>query len=99
MESTLRASIAITIFLTAFVCSASTSFETQAQEAEHADWIERLTAETANSSRPGMEMSDTLEGDLAPLTHADIEVSDRASVDAAMEAHGPDVVINTAAYH
>jgi dTDP-4-dehydrorhamnose reductase len=47
----------------------------------------------------GTDLVRTLEGDLAPLTHADIEVSDRASVDAAMDAHRPDVVINTAAYH
>ena len=47
----------------------------------------------------GTDLVRTLEGDLAPLTHADIEVSDRASVDAAMDAHGPDVVINTAAFH
>lgn len=47
----------------------------------------------------GTDLVRTLDGELAPLTHAQIEVSDRASVDAAMDAHRPEVVINTAAYH
>jgi dTDP-4-dehydrorhamnose reductase len=37
--------------------------------------------------------------DLAPLTHADIEVTDRVSVDAALDAHHPDLVMNMAAFH
>ena len=37
--------------------------------------------------------------DLVPLTHADIEVTDRASVDAALDAHHPDLVMNMAAFH
>jgi len=37
--------------------------------------------------------------DLTPLTHADIEVTDQRSVEAAFARHHPDVVINTAAFH
>ena len=47
----------------------------------------------------GTDLVRTLDGELTPLTHAQIEVSDRASVDAAMAVHRPEVVINTAAYH
>jgi dTDP-4-dehydrorhamnose reductase len=36
---------------------------------------------------------------LIPLTHADIEVTDQASVDAMMQAHRPDLVMNMAAFH
>lgn len=36
---------------------------------------------------------------LVSLSHADIEVTDRASVDAALTRHAPDLVINTAAFH
>lgn len=38
-------------------------------------------------------------GDLVALTHADIEVTDRESVTAAIAAHRPDLVINTSAFH
>jgi dTDP-4-dehydrorhamnose reductase len=37
--------------------------------------------------------------DLVPLTHAEIEVADVESVAAAMRRHGPDVVLNMAAFH
>lgn len=37
--------------------------------------------------------------DLAPLTHADIEVTDQASIEAALDAHYPDLVMNMAAFH
>lgn len=37
--------------------------------------------------------------DLAPLTHADIEVTDQASIEAALDAHHPDLVMNMAAFH
>ena len=37
--------------------------------------------------------------DLAPLTHADIEVTDQASIEAALDAHPPDLVMNMAAFH
>jgi dTDP-4-dehydrorhamnose reductase len=37
--------------------------------------------------------------DLIPLTHADVEITDRASVDAMMQAHRPDLVMNMAAFH
>lgn len=37
--------------------------------------------------------------DLIPLTHADLEITDRASVQRTLEQHRPEVVINTAAYH
>ena len=37
--------------------------------------------------------------DLVPLTHADIEVTDRDSVRAAIERHAPDLVVNTSAFH
>lgn len=37
--------------------------------------------------------------ELVPLLHADIEITDMASVKAAFQKHRPDVVINTAAYH
>lgn len=47
----------------------------------------------------GTDLVRTLDGNLAPLTHADIEISDRASVDEAMAKHVPELVINTAAYH
>ncbi|MBO0730510.1 MAG: dTDP-4-dehydrorhamnose reductase [Acidimicrobiaceae bacterium] len=36
---------------------------------------------------------------LISLGHADLEVTDRASVDAALAEHAPDLVINTAAFH
>jgi dTDP-4-dehydrorhamnose reductase len=36
---------------------------------------------------------------LIPLTHADIEVTDQASVDAMMQEHRPDLVMNMAAFH
>jgi dTDP-4-dehydrorhamnose reductase len=47
----------------------------------------------------GTDLVRTLDGELAPLNHSDIEISDRASVDAAMRKHKPELVINTAAYH
>lgn len=37
--------------------------------------------------------------DLTPLTHADIEVTDPESVQAMMQGHRPDIVLNTAAFH
>ena len=37
--------------------------------------------------------------DLVPLTHTDVEVTDRASVDAMMQIHQPDLVMNMAAFH
>jgi len=37
--------------------------------------------------------------DLIPLTHADIEVTARESVDAMMQTHRPDLVMNMAAFH
>ena len=37
--------------------------------------------------------------DLIPLTHADVEITDRGSVDAMMQAHRPDLVMNMAAFH
>jgi dTDP-4-dehydrorhamnose reductase len=37
--------------------------------------------------------------DLAPLTHANVEVTDPASVEAALAAHSPEVVLNMAAFH
>jgi dTDP-4-dehydrorhamnose reductase len=37
-------------------------------------------------------------GDLIPLTHKDIEITDIASVEAALAPNKPEVVINTAAY-
>jgi len=37
--------------------------------------------------------------DLAPLKHADIEITDRASVDAMLQTHRPDLVMNMAAFH
>jgi len=36
---------------------------------------------------------------LIPLTHADVEITDRGSVDAMMQAHRPDLVMNMAAFH
>jgi dTDP-4-dehydrorhamnose reductase len=47
----------------------------------------------------GTDLVHTLDGDISPLTHADVEISDRASVDEAMLKHKPELVINTAAYH
>ncbi len=47
----------------------------------------------------GTDLVRTLEGDLVPLTHAGIEISDRSSIEAAMVTHKPELVINTAAYH
>ena len=37
--------------------------------------------------------------DLIPLAHADVEVTERASVDAVLERYRPDLVMNMAAYH
>ncbi|MBC8235355.1 dTDP-4-dehydrorhamnose reductase [bacterium] len=37
--------------------------------------------------------------ELIPLTHADIEITDAAQVEAIIKHHQPEVVINTAAYH
>ena len=37
--------------------------------------------------------------DVIPLTHADIEIAEEASVRSIIKAYRPDVVINTAAYH
>jgi dTDP-4-dehydrorhamnose reductase len=37
--------------------------------------------------------------ELTPLTHKDVEVTDLAQVQAALNRHKPEVVINTAAYH
>src|SRR5438105_1479706 len=37
--------------------------------------------------------------DLRRATHANLDITDRAMVDAAFEVHHPDVVINTAAYN
>jgi len=34
-----------------------------------------------------------------PLTHADIEIADASSVDAALDRHRPDMLVNMAAYH
>jgi dTDP-4-dehydrorhamnose reductase len=38
-------------------------------------------------------------GPLVPLTHAQIEVTDRDSIGKAFEAHRPHVVVNTSAFH
>lgn len=37
--------------------------------------------------------------DLVPLTHADVEVTDHASVEAMMATHRPELVLNMAAFH
>jgi len=37
--------------------------------------------------------------DLVPLAHADIEIVDRASVEAMLQTHRPDLVMNMAAFH
>jgi len=37
--------------------------------------------------------------DLVPLTHADVEITDHASVEAMMAAHRPELVLNMAAFH
>ncbi|MEA3340490.1 MAG: sugar nucleotide-binding protein, partial [Chloroflexota bacterium] len=37
--------------------------------------------------------------DLAPLTHADVEVTDAESVAAMMQRHEPEMVLNMAAFH
>jgi dTDP-4-dehydrorhamnose reductase len=37
--------------------------------------------------------------DLVPLIHADVEVTDAGSVEAMMETHGPEIVLNMAAFH
>jgi dTDP-4-dehydrorhamnose reductase len=37
--------------------------------------------------------------DLIPLTHADIEITDRASVEAMLQTRRPDLVMNMAAFH
>jgi dTDP-4-dehydrorhamnose reductase len=37
--------------------------------------------------------------ELAPLTHADVEVTKQASIDAALDMHRPDLVMNMAAFH
>ncbi len=47
----------------------------------------------------GTDLMRTLDDELVPLTHADVEISNRPSVDAAMLKHKPELVINTAAYH
>jgi dTDP-4-dehydrorhamnose reductase len=48
----------------------------------------------------GADLAKALPGrTTVPLTHADIEITDSRSVGLAFERHGPDVVINTAAFH
>lgn len=37
--------------------------------------------------------------DLAALTHADVEVTDVASIEAMMQRHNPEIVLNMAAFH
>lgn len=37
--------------------------------------------------------------DVVSLTHVDVEISDAASVTSALRSNGPDVVVNTSAYH
>ena len=37
--------------------------------------------------------------DLVPLAHADVEVTDAGSVEAMMQRHRPDIVLNMAAFH
>ena len=37
--------------------------------------------------------------DLVPLTHSDIEVTDRSSIQQALAKHRPEMIINTAAFH
>jgi len=37
--------------------------------------------------------------DLIPLTHADVEITDRASVESMLQIHRPDLVMNMAAFH
>lgn len=47
----------------------------------------------------GSDLCRVLSGELVPLTHQDIEVCDLASIDAAVEKHRPELVVNTAAYN
>jgi dTDP-4-dehydrorhamnose reductase len=49
----------------------------------------------------GTDLADALTNrvDLLPLTHAQIDITDRERVDQALAAHTPDLVINTAAYN
>jgi len=37
--------------------------------------------------------------DLIPLTHADLEVTDRKQVEEVLDRYAPDLILNTAAYH
>jgi dTDP-4-dehydrorhamnose reductase len=47
----------------------------------------------------GTDLTRTLDGDLVPLIHADVEINDRSSIEAMIVTHKPELVINTAAYH
>ncbi len=47
----------------------------------------------------GTDLQTCLQGEIAPLGHQQIELTDDASVTAALDAARPDVVINTAAYN
>ena len=37
--------------------------------------------------------------DLIPLTHADMDVTDRKQTEEVLDRHVPDLILNTAAYH
>ena len=37
--------------------------------------------------------------DLIPLTHADLELTDRKQIEDALDRYGPELILNTAAYH
>jgi len=48
----------------------------------------------------GTELRQTFgDHDLAPLTHADLELTDRAQVTAALRKYRPSLILNAAAYH
>ncbi len=52
------------------------------------------------SGQLGHDLVKALAGEeLVPLTHADVEICDAASVDALMTRHSPQIVVNLAAYH
>jgi dTDP-4-dehydrorhamnose reductase len=51
------------------------------------------------SGQLGTALQACLQGEIVPLTHAEIEITDAARVDAALSAAKPDCVINAAAYN
>jgi dTDP-4-dehydrorhamnose reductase len=53
---------------------------------------------TGGAGQLGRDLADVFGDDAIPLSHAELDIADAAAVEAAVRAHGPDAIVNSAAW-